>query len=81
MRKVSTVQRIVRYYLDAKDIEDNMNYKRYVKPAKQLLELTGSYKKSIEAIDKIKKWADDKCLEWEIETIFKRYLDVIQKEN
>jgi ribosomal protein S13 len=51
-------------------------YSRYTKPAKQLLELAGSVEKAIEAIDKVAKWAKSRNLDYAIETVFKKWLEL-----
>jgi hypothetical protein len=63
-------------------------YSRFTKPAKQLLELAGScpdgtrlasgaaIEKSKEAIDKVANWAKTRKLDYSIETIFKKWLEL-----
>lgn len=51
-------------------------YSRFTKPAKQLLELAGSIKKSEEAIDKVAEWAKSRNLDYAIETVFKKWLEL-----
>lgn len=51
-------------------------YSRFTKPAKQLLELSGSVKKSKEAITKVARWARSRDLDYSIETIFKKWLEI-----
>jgi hypothetical protein len=51
-------------------------YSRFTKPAKQLLELSGSVKKSKEAITKVSQWARSRDLDYSIETIFKKWLEI-----
>jgi DNA polymerase/3'-5' exonuclease PolX len=51
-------------------------YSRFTKPAKQLLELAGSIEKSKEAIDKVASWAKTRKLDYSIETIFKKWLEL-----
>jgi DNA polymerase/3'-5' exonuclease PolX len=51
-------------------------YSRYTKPAKQLLELAGSVEKAIEAIDKVAEWAKSRNLDYAIETVFKKWLEL-----
>lgn len=51
-------------------------YSRFTKPAKQLLELAGSVKKAKEAIDKVAKWAKSRDLDYAIETVFKKWLEL-----
>src|SRR6185369_4721072 len=51
-------------------------YARFTKPAKQLLELAGSIDKAKEAIDKVAAWANSRKLDYAIETIFKKWLEL-----
>jgi len=51
-------------------------YSRFTKPAKQLLELAGSIKKAEQAIDKVAKWAKSRNLDYAIETVFKKWLEL-----
>lgn len=51
-------------------------YSRYTKPAKQLLELAGSIEKAKEAIDKVATWANSRKLDYTIETVFKKWLEL-----
>ncbi|MDO8436075.1 MAG: hypothetical protein Q7S82_01645 [bacterium] len=51
-------------------------YSRFTRPAKQLLELAGSVEKSGEAIDKVAEWAKSRNLDYSIETVFKKWLEL-----
>ena len=51
-------------------------YSRFTKPAKQLLELAGSVEKAKEAIDKVASWANSRKLDYAIETVFKKWLEL-----
>ena len=51
-------------------------YSRFTKPAKQLLELSGSVEKAKEAIDKVASWANSRKLDYAIETVFKKWLEL-----
>ncbi len=51
-------------------------YSRFTKPAKQLLELAGSVEKAKEAIDKVAAWANSRKLDYAIETVFKKWLEL-----
>ena len=51
-------------------------YSRFTKPAKQLLELAGSVDKAKEAIDKVAQWANTRKLDYAIETVFKKWLEL-----
>ena len=51
-------------------------YSRFTKPAKQLLDLAGSVEKAKQAIDKVASWANTRKLDYAIETIFKKWLEL-----
>jgi hypothetical protein len=80
------IQKIVNYYfyskgLSLEKIKENAKkrkiiYSRYTRPAKQLLELAGSVKKAQKAIDKVAQWAQSRDLDYAIETIFKKWLEL-----
>ncbi len=86
LKLANDIQRIVNHYfytkgLTLKEIKKSAKkrkiiYSRYVKPAKQLLELAGSRKKAIEAMDKVAEWAKSRNLDYTIETVFKKWLEL-----
>lgn len=51
-------------------------YSRFTRPAKQLLELAGSVKKAKEAINIVASWAKSRKLDYAIETVFKKWLEL-----
>ncbi|GEM_PF-223659 len=51
-------------------------YSRFTKPAKQLLDLAGSTEKAKSAIDKVATWANTRKLDYSIETVFKKWLEL-----
>ncbi|MGI6297164.1 MAG: hypothetical protein ACOXZP_01155 [Minisyncoccales bacterium] len=51
-------------------------YSRFTRPAKELIELAGSKKKAKQAITKVSKWAKSRNLEYSIETVFKKWLEL-----
>jgi len=82
----TAIQQIVNHYFYSKglsldEIKENSKkkkiiYSRFTKPAKQLLELAGSVKKAKQAIDKVAKWAQSRNLDYAIETVFKKWLEL-----
>jgi len=54
----------------------NIIYSRFTKPAKQLIELAGNPEKAKKAIDIVSKWAISRDLDYTIETVFKRWLEL-----
>ncbi|MBM3258091.1 MAG: hypothetical protein FJZ05_02680 [Candidatus Nealsonbacteria bacterium] len=51
-------------------------YSRFTRPAKQLLELAGSARKAKNAINKVADWAKSRNLDYAIETVFKKWLEL-----
>ncbi|MFH1401349.1 MAG: helix-hairpin-helix domain-containing protein [Parcubacteria group bacterium] len=51
-------------------------YSRFTKPAKQLLELAGSVEMAKDAINKVAAWANSRNLDYSIETVFKKWLEL-----
>ena len=86
LKLATDIQRIVNHYfitkgLTLKEIKQSAKkkkiiYSRHVRAAKQLLELAGSLKKAIEAIDKVAEWAKSRNLDYSIETVFKKWLEL-----
>lgn len=86
VKKETDIQEIVNYYFKTKGLsleeikesakKQKIIYSRHVRPAKQLLELAGSLKKAKEAIKKVADWAKSHKLDYTIETVFKRWLEL-----
>jgi len=84
--KETDIQKIVNHYFYTKDIsldkikkdakKKKIVYSRYVRPAKQLLELAGSLREAKKAITKVSKWAKSRNLDYVIETVFKKWLEL-----
>jgi len=51
-------------------------YSRFTKSAKQLLDLAGSIERAKQAIDKVASWANTRKLDYAIETVFKKWLEL-----
>lgn len=67
--------------LDLKQLKENAKkqaivYSRYTKPAKQLIELSGGVLEAKNAIDKVASWANSRGLDYTIETVFKKWLEI-----
>ncbi len=85
-KQESDIQQIVNHYfytkgLNLEEIKENTKkqkiiYSRFTKPAKQLLELSGSVMKAKKAIDKVAQWAQTRNLDYSIETVFKKWLEL-----
>jgi len=86
LKLANDIQRIVNHYfytkgLTLKEIKKSAKkkkivYSRHVRVAKQLLELAGSLKKAIGAIDRVAEWAKSRNLDYSIETVFKKWLEL-----
>jgi len=84
--KESGVQKIVNYYFKTKGLtleqlkndakKKKIIYSRHTRPAKQLLELAGSVREAKKAITKVSKWAKSRNLDYAIETVFKKWLEL-----
>ena len=80
------IQQIVNHYFFTKGLtlekikrnakKKKIIYSRFTRPAKQLLELAGSVKKAQKAIDKVAEWAKSRHLDYAIETVFKKWLEL-----
>ena len=86
VKKETDIQEIVNHYFYGKGLsleqikEDakkkKIIYSRFTRPAKQLLTLAGSVKGAKMAIDKVAEWAKSRNLDYAIETIFKKWLEL-----
>ncbi len=86
LKEETAIQQIVTYYFETKGVSLNqlkysakkkkIIYSRFTKPAKQLLDLAGSIDKAKEAINKVAEWAKSRNLDYAIETVFKKWLEL-----
>jgi len=86
LKEETAIRSIITFYFQSKglslqELKENAKkrkiiYSRFTKPAKQLLELAGSVEKAREAIDKVAKWASTRHLDYAIETVFKKWLEL-----
>jgi len=86
LKKDTAIQQIVTHYfktkgLSLKWVKENARkkkilYSRFTKPAEQLLVLAGSVEKAKEAMDKVAEWANSRGLDYAIETVFKKWLEM-----
>ena len=85
-KEETAIQEIVNYYFYTKGLtleqikndakKKKIIYSRFTRPAKQLLELAGSVKKAKSAIEKVAEWANSRNLDYAIETVFKKWLEL-----
>ncbi|MEA3295579.1 MAG: hypothetical protein U9Q27_00340 [Patescibacteria group bacterium] len=86
LKKETAIRQIITHYFQTKGLglrelkqdakKRKIIYSRYTKPAKQLLELAGSVEKSKKAITTVADWAKSRNLDYAIETIFKKWLEL-----
>lgn len=86
LKEETAIRQIVTHYFKTKELNlDELKknarkrkiiYSRFTRPAKQLLELAGSIEKAKKAIDKVSLWAKSRNLDYAIETVFKKWLEL-----
>ena len=86
LKEETAIRQIVTHYfktkgLDLRQLKKNAKkrkiiYSRFTRPAKQLIELAGSVEKANKAIDKVAEWAKSRELDYAIETVFKKWLEL-----
>ena len=80
------MQQVVTHYFETKGLSLNwlkqtarmkaIQYQRFAKRAEELLELAGSVEKANEAMDIVAAWANSRNLDYAIETVFKKWLEL-----
>jgi DNA polymerase/3'-5' exonuclease PolX len=88
LKEETAIRQIVTYYFKTKGLsleelkrdakKRKIIYSRFTKPAKQLLELAGSIEKAEKAIKTVAEWAQSRKLDYAIETVFKKWLEIDQ---
>jgi len=86
LKEETAIRQIVTHFFETKGVNlDELKrdakkrkivYSRYTKSAKQLLELAGSIEKAEKAINKVADWANSRELDYTIETVFKKWLEL-----
>lgn len=86
LQEETAIQTVIAHFFESKgvglqELKNNAKkkkiiYSRFTKPAKQLLELAGSTEKAKEAINKVAAWANTRKLDYAIETVFKKWLEL-----
>jgi hypothetical protein len=86
VKKETDIQEVVNHYfftkgLTLEDVKENAKkqkiiYSRFTRPAKELIELAGSTKKAKQAISIVAEWANSRNLDYTIETVFKKWLEL-----
>ena len=85
-RRETDIQKVINYYFATKGLNTDevkmkarqrvIVYSRHTKPAKQLLELAGSFSAAKKALNKVAKWAKSRRLDYTIETVLKKWLEL-----
>ena len=88
LKEETAIQNIIAHYFETKgvglqELKNNAKkkkiiYSRFTKPAKQLMELAGSVEKAKQAITTVSQWAKTRKLDYAIETVFKKWLELDQ---
>ncbi len=86
LEQETAIRQIITHFFESKglnleQLKENAKkrtivYSRYTKPAKQLIELAGGVKEAKEAIDIVAIWANSRGLDYVIETVFKKWLEL-----
>lgn len=86
LKEETAIRQIITHYFETKGLsleelkknakKKKIIYSRFTRPAKQLLELASSVKKAKEAISKVAQWATSRNLDYAIETVFKKWLEL-----
>ena len=86
LKEKTAIRAVITHFFKTKDLslgelkqsakKREIIYSRFTKPAKQLLELAGSLEKAKEAIGKVSGWAKSRGLDYAIETVFKKWLEL-----
>lgn len=86
LKKETAIQQVITHYFETKGVsltelkrnakKRKIVYSRFTRPAKELVELAGSVEKAKKAIDKVAEWANSRGLDYAIETVFKKWLEL-----
>jgi hypothetical protein len=87
IQEETAIRQIITFYFETKGLslqeikrdakKRKIVYSRYTKPAKQLLELAdGSVEGAKKAIKTVAEWASSRNLDYAIETVFKKWLEL-----
>ena len=88
LKKETAIRQIVTHYFETKNVDlgqlkrdakrQKIIYRRYTRAAKELLQLAGSVELAKEAIDKVAAWAKTRNLDYAVETVIKKWLELDQ---
>jgi phosphoenolpyruvate synthase/pyruvate phosphate dikinase len=85
-KKESDIQQLVNHFFYTKGLsldeikesakKKKIIYSRFTRPAKELIDLAGSIEKAKEAMTTVADWAKSRNLDYSIETVFKKWLEL-----
>ncbi|MDD5739107.1 MAG: helix-hairpin-helix domain-containing protein [Candidatus Pacebacteria bacterium] len=88
LEQETAIRQVIAYFFESKGLDlkqlkeqakkEAIVYSRYTKPAKQLIELSGGVQQAKKAIEKVALWASSRNLDYTIETVFKKWLEIDQ---
>lgn len=86
LKEETGIRQIITHFFESKglglqELKNNAKkrkiiYSRFTKPAKQLIELAGGVEPAKKAIDTVATWANSRKLDYAIETVFKKWLEL-----
>ncbi|HOK17189.1 MAG TPA: hypothetical protein PL164_00260 [Candidatus Paceibacterota bacterium] len=86
LKEKTAIREVITYYFQTKGVsleqlkkdsrKKKIIYSRFTKPAKELIVLAGSVEKAKQAIKKVAEWAQSRNLDYAIETVFKKWLEI-----
>jgi len=86
LKKETAIQQVITHYFETKGVslaelkknakKRKIVYSRFTRPAKELVELAGSVEKAKKAIERVAEWANSRGLDYAIETVFKKWLEL-----
>lgn len=86
LKEKTAIQQVITHYFKTKGLslgelkanakKRKIVYSRYTRPAKQLIDLAGNTEKAKKAITTVAKWAKSRGLDYAIETVFKKWLEL-----
>jgi hypothetical protein len=86
MKEETDIQKVINHFFETKGLsleevkesakKRDIIYSRFTRPAKELIELAGSAEKAKKAISIVANWAKSRKLDYSIETVFKKWLEL-----
>ena len=86
LREKTVIRQVVTHFFETKGVslgelkhsarKRNIIYGRFAKSARELLDLAGSVQKAKEAVTKVAEWAKTRNLDYSLETMVKKWLEL-----